>query len=53
MPMSLALSTYVLFSLLMQSVNGTQFLVLLFASALWAVVFPIDVVLLTSIYASR
>ena len=57
MSMYLALSISLLLILLMQSVNGTQFLnttslSVLFASAPATVVFSTDIVHLTSIYAS-
>ena len=55
--MSLALSTCVLFILLIPSVNVAQFLIatfllLLFAATPAAVVFANDIFLFTSIYAS-
>ena len=55
--MSLALSTYVLFILLTQSRNGAQFLnfiflLVLFAAAPAAEVYSIDIIPLTSVYAS-
>ena len=56
MPMSLALSTCVLFISLMQLVNGAQFLIILFflllAAAPATTVFGTVIVQLTSIYAS-
>ena len=55
--MSLALSSCALFILLMQSVNGVQFLIITFISPLFEAapaptVFATCIILLTSIYAS-